>query len=30
MSAAFSGGDVVPFYLRPFDSIVVPARRFNF
>ena len=30
MSAAFSGGNVSPFYLRPFDSIVVPARKFNF
>lgn len=30
MSKAFSGGDVIPFYLRPFDSIVVPTRVFNF
>ncbi|MBI1178234.1 hypothetical protein GC207_12435 [bacterium] len=30
MSKAFAGGDVVPFYLRPFDSIVVPTRVFNF
>lgn len=30
MSKAFSGGEVVPFYLRPFDAIVVPARKFNF
>ena len=30
MRGAFSGGDVFPYYLRPFDSIVVPARRFNF
>ena len=30
MRKAFAGGEVVPFYLRPFDSIVVPARKFNF
>lgn len=30
MRKAFSGGESVPFYLRPFDSIVVPARKFNF
>lgn len=30
LSAAFSGKDVTPFYLRPFDSIVVPSRTFNF
>jgi len=30
MSKAFSGGEVMPFYLRPFDAIVVPARKFNF
>lgn len=30
MREAFAGGQVVPFYLRPFDSIVVPARTFNF
>lgn len=30
MSKAFSGGDVMPFYLRPFDSIIVPTRIFNF
>ncbi len=30
MRSAFSGGEVLPFYLRPFDSIVVPARKFNF
>ena len=30
MRKAFAGGDVEPFYLRPFESIVVPARKFNF
>lgn len=30
MRKAFAGGEVMPFYLRPFDSIVVPARKFNF
>jgi len=30
MRRAFSGGDSAPFYLRPFDSVVVPARKFNF
>lgn len=30
MRKAFAGGEVSPFYLRPFDSIVVPARKFNF
>jgi polysaccharide export outer membrane protein len=30
MRKAFTGGEVMPFYLRPFDSIVVPARKFNF
>lgn len=30
MRQAFGGGEVTPFYLRPFDSIVVPARKFNF
>lgn len=30
MRAAFSGQDVTPFYLRPFDSVVVPHRKFNF
>jgi polysaccharide biosynthesis/export protein len=30
MRNAFRGGEVIPFYLRPFDSIVVPARTFNF
>ncbi|HAV65452.1 MAG TPA: hypothetical protein DCY13_24145 [Verrucomicrobiales bacterium] len=30
LSSAFSGQDVMPFYLRPFDSVVVPARKFNF
>jgi protein involved in polysaccharide export with SLBB domain len=30
MRSAFSGGNVMPFYLRPFDSVVVPARKFNF
>lgn len=30
MRNAFRGGEVLPFYLRPFDSIMVPARTFNF
>lgn len=30
MRQAFAGGEIAPFYLRPFDSIVVPARKFNF
>lgn len=30
MRNAFRGGEQTPFYLRPFDSIVVPARTFTF